>query len=91
MYESIISVLVVGYGTMGRGIVKTFADNGFETNVLSRDPSRITDLPKGTNAITELPESAPDLVIESIPEELALKHELFLKLEAAYGNASILA
>ena len=91
MYESIISVLVVGYGTMGRGIVKTFAENGFETSVLTRDPSRITDLPKGTKAITELPESAPDLIIESIPEELALKHELFLKLEAAYGNASILA
>ena len=87
MYESIISVLVVGYGTMGRGIAKTFAENGFETNVLTRDPSRTTDLPEGSTAIAELPESAPDLVIESIPEELALKP--ISENSTACGDASI--
>lgn len=91
MDKAIASVLVVGYGTMGRGIVKTFAENGFETSVLTRDPSRIIDLPDGATATAELPEAPPDLVIESIPEELPLKHDLFLKLEQAYGDASILA
>ena len=91
MGETIQSVMVVGYGTMGRGIVETFAKNSFETSVLTRDPSRITDLPAGATATAELPSEAPDLIIESIPEELSLKHQLFQRLEAAYGGKSILA
>lgn len=91
MGETIQSVMVVGYGTMGRGIVETFAGNSFETSVLTRDPSRITDLPAGATATAELPAAAPDLIIESIPEELSLKHDLFLRLEKAYGDKPILA
>jgi 3-hydroxybutyryl-CoA dehydrogenase len=83
--------MIVGYGTMGRGIVETFAKNGFETCVLTRDPSRIYDLPEHATAISNLPRTAPDLIIESIPEDIALKHELFTRLENAYGGASILA
>jgi len=91
MKTSINSVMIVGYGTMGRGIVETFAKNGFETCVLTRDPSRIDDLPEHATAISDLPSTAPDLIIESIPEDIALKHELFTRLENAYGNSSILA
>ncbi len=91
MTRPVKSVLVAGYGTMGRGIALTFAEGGFETIVLSRNPDKITDLPHGVVAKRELPEAAPDLIIESIPEEMALKHELFLRLEAAYGAGPILA
>ena len=91
MPSNIRSVMVVGYGTMGRGIVKTFGKNGFETYVLIRDPSRVQDVPEYATVITKLPENAPDLIIESIPEEMALKHELFTRLETAYGTASIYA
>ena len=63
MKTSINSVMIVGYGTMGRGIVETFAKNGFETCVLTRDPSRIDDLPENATAISDLPGTAPDLII----------------------------
>ncbi|MBO89501.1 MAG: hypothetical protein CMP14_08265 [Rickettsiales bacterium] len=89
MSKSVKSVMVVGYGTMGRGILKTFAENGFKTSVLTRNPTRIKDLPTGTIAHSELPDDAPDLIIESIPEDLTLKHELFLRLEGKYGDEPI--
>src|SRR3546814_7439133 len=73
MKKPIESVLVVGYGTMGKGIVLSFARAGFATTVLSRDPSRIADLPEGARAVAELPTEAPDLVIESVPERIELK------------------
>jgi 3-hydroxybutyryl-CoA dehydrogenase len=91
MKTSINSVMIVGYGTMGRGIVETFAKNGFETCVLTRYPSRLDDLPEHVTAISDLPNTAPDLIIESIPEDITLKRELFTRLENAYGGASILA
>lgn len=91
MSQPIRSVMVVGYGTMGRGIALTFARSGFGTMVLTRDPSRITDLPEGIGAIRDLPETAPDLIIESIPEDLGLKHALFTHLEETYGPGPILA
>ncbi len=85
------SVMVVGYGTMGRGVALSFAQAGLQTIVISRDPSKITDLPEGAEAMADLPEEAPDLVIENIPEKMELKQELFLRLEAAYGDAPVLA
>ncbi|MEC8372655.1 MAG: 3-hydroxyacyl-CoA dehydrogenase NAD-binding domain-containing protein, partial [Pseudomonadota bacterium] len=63
MSKSVNSVMVIGYGTMGRGILETFAKNGFEAAVLTRDPSRIKDLPAGADAYSELPDMAPDLII----------------------------
>src|SRR3546814_9263478 len=91
MKRPIGSVLVVVYGTMGKGIVLSFARAGFDTTVLSRDPSRIADLPEGARAVAELPAEAPDLVIESVPERIELKATLFERLERAYGDAPILA
>ena len=86
MSKSVNSVMVVGYGTMGRGILETFAKNGFEASVLTRNPARIKDLPSGSTAHSALPDRAPDLIIESIPEDLTLKHELFHRLEEKYGD-----
>ena len=91
MIVSINTVLVIGYGTMGRGIVKTFAENGFQTSILTRNPSKIINLPSGARAITELPNAAPDLIIESVPEDMVIKQKLFLNLESVYGGTSILA
>lgn len=89
MNNPIKNVMVVGYGTMGRGIAISFARGGFETTVLSRDPSRIDDLPNGVAAIAEPPAEAPDLIIESIPEDMALKRALFARLEGLYGGQTI--
>ena len=89
MSKSVNSVMVVGYGTMGRGILETFAKNGFKASVLTRNPARIKDLPTGSTAHSALPDEAPDLIIESIPEDLILKHELFHRLEEKYGDHPI--
>ena len=83
---SVRRVMVVGYGTMGRGIALSFARAGFETTVLSRDPARHGALPHGMRATAEPPAEAPDLIIESVPEEIPLKHALFAQLEACYGT-----
>lgn len=88
MTAPIKSVLVCGYGTMGRGIVNLFAKgDGFNVNVLTRDPARLAgELPANATAIAELPDAAPDLVMENYPEDLAVKQALFQRLEAAYGS-----
>src|SRR3546814_16088439 len=84
MTGAVKRVLVAGYGTMGRGVALSFVQGGFETVVLSRDPSRIGDLPEGVTAVAELPEEAPALVLGNVPEKVALQHALSRRLEAAY-------
>ena len=81
-------VLVVGYGAMGRGIAKSFADAGFETQVLVRDRARAGAAPEPIEIVTEPPESPPDLVIETIVERLEVKVALFKRLESAYGGGA---
>ena len=89
--KSIQSVMVVGYGAMGRGIVSSFAGAGFSTAVLTRNHSRLIDLPPGATAFQKLPVESPDLIIEAIPEVMALKKDLLDRIEKTYGDRPILA
>ena len=91
MSAPVSRVLVAGYGVMGRGVAASFAGAGFEVTVLTRDPSRLRDLPAGMRAVADLSETPPDLVIENWPEDLALKQELFRRMEEAWGAGPILA
>lgn len=85
-------VLVAGAGSIGVGVARSFAASGFEVTVLSRDPKRLAGaLPDGVIAVSELPPQAPDLVIESIPEEAALKAALYEAVERRYRGVPILA
>lgn len=84
--NTVKTVLVVGYGTMGRGIAKSFADTGFETSVLVRDLARAGPAPDNIALTTDLPPAPPDLIIESIPEQLDRKVALFQRFEAEYGG-----
>lgn len=84
-------VMVAGYGTMGLGIVKSFAGAGFETIVWSRRAAELTGLPAGVRAVVELPAEAPDLVLETIAEERTAKAKLYAKIEAAYAGPVIIA
>lgn len=84
------TVLVVGGGVMGPEIAAGFANADFPTTLLSRTPSKVRAAP-GVQVVEALPPTAPDLVIEAIPEQMDLKMELFARLEAAYGDGPVLA
>ena len=83
------SVLIVGYGVMGRGVAATYAAAGFATTVKSSRAASLTDLPDGVAAVAVWPPAAPDLVIEFVPEDVAVKQAVFAEIEAAYpGDAA---
>ncbi len=88
MSAPIQTVLIYGYGVMGRGVAKTFADAGFAAIVRSGRASKLTGLPANTTAVERLPEKAPDLIIEFVPEDVRAKQAVYAEIEAAYsGNA----
>ena len=91
MTSPIKRVLVVGAGTMGRGVAKSFADGGFETFVWSRRGAGVPGLPPGVKASTAPPAEVPDLIVENVPEEVAVKCEIYRALEAAYPPSVIIA
>ena len=96
MSTPIQTVLIYGYGVMGRGVAKTFADAGFTTIVRSDRARQLTGLPANTTAVERLPEKAPDLVIEFVPEDVRAKQAVYAEIEAAYsgdapGDAPLIA
>ncbi len=92
MSKPIETVLVAGYGVMGKGVAVSFLDAGFDVTVLTRDPARVlADAPAGLKAVAELPEAPPDYVSENYPEEIAPKHDLYARMEAKWGGAAIIA
>lgn len=86
-----IRVLVAGSGVMGRGIARSFAEAGIATGVLSRRPEAVSGLDARVAIVGALPEAAPELIIESIPEVSELKAELYRRIEARYGGVPVLA
>ena len=92
MHTPIQSVLIYGYGVMGRGVAKTFADAGFTTLVKSSRAGELASLPANVTAAERLPEKAPDLAIEFVPEEAKVKRAVYAELEAAYpGSTPLIA
>jgi 3-hydroxyacyl-CoA dehydrogenase len=78
------TVLVIGYGTMGRGVLRSFSTHGFTTTICSmRSADQLTDLPPGVLTTGPgLPSGPPpDLIVENIPEDMSLKLELLRKIE----------
>jgi 3-hydroxybutyryl-CoA dehydrogenase len=87
--KPIRSVLIVGYGVMGQGVAGTFAAAGFETIVKSGRAAALTGLPDGVSAVADWPATPPDLVIEFVPEDVAIKQAVFAGIEIAYpGDAA---
>src|SRR5258708_25923322 len=70
MGTPIQTVLIYGYGVMGRGVARTFADAGFATFVKSSRAGKLEGLPAKTSVVERLPNEAPDLVIEFVPEDV---------------------
>ena len=91
MARGISSVVVVGYGVMGTGIVRSFAGAGFGVTVVSRRARTLADLPAGVTASIDLPREAPDLVVETIVEDVESKRALYRTVEAAYPPTTVIA
>jgi len=84
-------VLIAGSGVMGLAIARTFADAGMATAILSRNPQAVADPPPGVAVTGTLPAEPPELIIESIPEQMPLKLTFNQTVEDAYGGKTILA
>jgi len=90
MTKNIQSILIYGYGVMGRGVARTFAAHGFDTMVRSSRAATLTDLPDGVRAVDRLPAVPPDLVLELVPEDVKTKQAVYLEVEAAYPGADVI-
>jgi len=91
MERPIESVVVVGYGVMGAGIVRSFAGAGFRVAVVSRRAPALADLPAGVTASIDLPAEAPDLVVETVAEEAEAKRAVYRAAESVYPAATVIA
>ena len=87
----ISKITVVGGGLQGCGIAALFAGAGVETVLYHPRPSAPRSLPEGVRLTATLAADEPDLIIESVPEDLDTKIAVFRQLEAAYGERVILA
>jgi 3-hydroxybutyryl-CoA dehydrogenase len=90
MSRTINTVLIYGYGVMGQGVAKTFAEAGFRTIVKSRRAKSITNIPAGVEVVAVLPAEPPDLLIEFVPEDVPTKQAVYREIEAAYPKADFL-
>jgi 3-hydroxybutyryl-CoA dehydrogenase len=87
MTRNINNVLIYGFGVMGRGVAKTFAAAGYNTMVKTRRPVPVSDVLPGVTMLQQLPEQAPDLIIELVAEDVATKRAIYAEIEAAYPHA----
>jgi len=91
--RAIRTVLICGYGVMGRGVAKTFAASGFRTLIHSRRAGALTDLPAGSRVVARLDElgiERPDLAIEFASETLDAKAAVYRQLEAAFQSQELI-
>lgn len=87
----ISTVLIVGYGVLGRGIGRLFAGAGMRVQAFDPHVKDDGKLPVGIQLLDVLPAESPDLIVEAIVEVLDAKVAVFKDLEAAYGDKPIIA
>jgi 3-hydroxybutyryl-CoA dehydrogenase len=83
------SVLIYGCGVIGRAVAKTFCRAGIEVTAKVRDRGRTVDLEPGIESVVTLPEIAPDLILEFVPEELSAKKQVFAEIESKYPDQKV--
>lgn len=84
------NVLIYGCGVMGRAVAGTFWRAGMNVSVKVRNSSRMADLDHGIALVDTLPETAPDLIIEFVSEELSLKKQIFGEIESKYPDHNVI-
>ena len=75
---------------MGRGIARLFAGAGIAVTIFKLPELPAFDEP-GVTVVEALPAAAPDLTIEAVFEDVAVKQRLYADLERAYAGATVIA
>jgi 3-hydroxybutyryl-CoA dehydrogenase len=84
------TLVVMGGGVMGQGISRLFAGAGIGVTMV--DTRAIEFTCPGVTVAREVPRGpAPDLVIEAVFEDRAVKQSVFEAVERAYGGGPALA
>ncbi|HEX6689941.1 MAG TPA: 3-hydroxyacyl-CoA dehydrogenase NAD-binding domain-containing protein [Burkholderiales bacterium] len=86
--KPITSALIRGYGLMGKAVAGIFKAAGLEVTVQSGRAAQLSQ--PGVKFVAELPDSAPDLFLELVPEDLETKRAVFREAEAKWGDAPFL-
>ena len=90
MNESCKLLLIVGAGVMGQGIARLFAPAGIDVTLMDTQDVHIS-LP-GVKFVRKMPSAtAPDLVIEAVFEDVAVKKTVYAEIENVYGGRPVLA
>ena len=90
MNESCKLLLIVGAGVMGQGIARLFAPAGIDVTLMDTQDIHIS-LP-GVKFVRKMPSTAaPDLVIEAVFEDVAVKKAVYAEIENVYGGRPVLA
>ncbi|MCS6895113.1 MAG: 3-hydroxyacyl-CoA dehydrogenase family protein [Bacteroidia bacterium] len=94
-----MEVLILGAGTMGKGIAEVFAGHKIAVTLYEPDPAAceratpvIEKYAGNLSLMRELPQSLPhDIVIEAVPEDLALKRQVLADVSERLSPESIVA
>ena len=89
--KSIERVMVLGSGVMGRGIATVFARAGLDVAIYRHRPKEGVLVPEGARLVYEFAGENPDLVIESVYEQMDVKTDVLRRAEAAFADNTILA
>lgn len=84
------SILIVGAGVMGQGIARLFAAAGIDVTLMDCQNVKISQ--PGVKFVRQTPAaSVPDLVIEAVFEEAAVKKSVYAEIEKVYGGRPVVA
>src|SRR5688572_17415105 len=84
------ALLVVGAGVMGQGIARLFAKAGMTVTLV--DPRDVEFSHPGVKLLRQFPQDlVPELVIEAVFEDRAVKQSVFAEIERLYGGRPVLA
>jgi len=88
--KQIASALIRGYGLMGKAVAGIFKAAGLKVTVQSGRAAQLAGSQPGVEFVAELPQTAPDLFLELVPEDLETKRAVFREAEAKWGDAPFL-
>src|SRR5262245_61052221 len=84
------SLLIVGAGVMGQGIARLFAAVGVDVTLMDTQEVKVSE--PGVKFVRQAPTaSVPDLVIEAVFEDAAVKKSVYAEIEKLYGGRPVLA